>query len=195
MTTVFVGGSRRVNRLNSDVRSRLAAIAEKELQVVVGDASGADKAVQGYFRDIGYGRVAVYCTGETCRNNLGGWPTTHVAPPSNTKRKDRAFFSLKDRAMSGVATHGLMLWDGDSVGTLANVVRLQRAQCPVVVYLSHEKRFVEVRSYKDLLLISKSGPPGILQRVEDSVASETDAVETPQGPQNLSLFNIGVVAS
>jgi hypothetical protein len=47
MTTVFIGGSRHITRLTSDVRARLDRIVSSHLPVVVGDANGADKVVQG----------------------------------------------------------------------------------------------------------------------------------------------------
>ena len=43
---VFVGGSRHVSRLNERVRERLDKIIQKRLPILIGDASGADKAVQ-----------------------------------------------------------------------------------------------------------------------------------------------------
>jgi len=46
---VFIGGSRDVSRLDAAVKGRLLRIVEKRLPVVIGDASGADKAVQRYF--------------------------------------------------------------------------------------------------------------------------------------------------
>lgn len=49
MTKVFIGGSRHVSRLTAPVLERLHTIMEKELSVIVGDANGADKAVQNYF--------------------------------------------------------------------------------------------------------------------------------------------------
>lgn len=47
-STVFIGGSRRISRLNDMIRERLDLIVNKKLQVLLGDANGADKAVQAY---------------------------------------------------------------------------------------------------------------------------------------------------
>ena len=43
---VFVAGSRQISRLPAEVRSRLDTMIEKGFQILVGDANGADKAVQ-----------------------------------------------------------------------------------------------------------------------------------------------------
>ena len=46
MTKVFIGGSRRVTRLNADVQRRIDKIIEQGFPILVGDANGADKAIQ-----------------------------------------------------------------------------------------------------------------------------------------------------
>lgn len=188
MTTVFIGGSRKVNRLNDAIKRRLNTMIEKQIPVLVGDASGADKAVQSHLRDMAYAHVAIFCTGDVCRNNVGNWPVTHIQPTESAWRKDRKFFTLKDRAMSSKATHGFMLWDGESLGTLSNVVRLQREGRPVVVYMQPTNRFVDVRSQKDLLALAKDCAPDLLSRAEQSVALELGEFAPAPRSANLALF-------
>ena len=86
MTSEFIGGSRRITRLEAEVRRRLDRIVEKGLPVVIGAA----------------------------------------------------------------ATVGLMLWDGQSRGTLMNVLRLADRNKLVVVYVQPRKSFVDVRTHSDL---------------------------------------------
>ena len=88
MTKVFIGGSRRISRLDAEVKRRIDRMIEKRLPVIVGDANGADKAVQDYLRTKDYDLVEVFCSGDSCRNNRGGWPTRTVPVPSGGKRKD-----------------------------------------------------------------------------------------------------------
>lgn len=114
------------------MRARLDNIVEKKLLVLVGDANGADRAVQQYLKGKGHDRVVVFCTNGECRNNLGGWPVHNV--PFAHKRRDFAFYSAKDRCMTEEATVGFMIWDGESRGTEANIVRLLEAGKKVVVY-------------------------------------------------------------
>ena len=73
MTRVFIGGSRHITRLEAEVRRRLDRIVEKGLPVVIGDANGADKAVQRYLSDRQFQRVEVFSADESPRNNVGGW--------------------------------------------------------------------------------------------------------------------------
>jgi adenine-specific DNA-methyltransferase len=148
VTRVFIGGSRRITRLEADVRRRLDRIVEKGLPVVIGDANGADQAVQRYLSEQKFEKIEVYCADESPRNNVGGWPVRVIRP--GHARKDFDYYATKDRAMATAATVGLMLWDGQSRGTLMNVLRLADRNKPVVVYVQPRKGFVDVRTHSDL---------------------------------------------
>jgi hypothetical protein len=82
MTKVFIGGSRKLSRLNADIRHRLDRIIDGGFAVVVGDANGADKAVQSYLKSKNYDSVEVFCAGKACRNNVGSWPARRFQPIS-----------------------------------------------------------------------------------------------------------------
>jgi hypothetical protein len=164
MTKVFVGGSRQVSRLNAEVRRRLDRIIEKELPVVVGDANGADKAVQRYFDESGYRRVEVFCSGPECRNNLGRWPERHV--PVAAGDRGFAFYATKDAAMAREASVGLMIWDRKSVGTLLNVSRLVEQQKTAVVYIVPERRFLDIKTELDWEALLACGGPVLRREFE-----------------------------
>src|SRR2546426_6399537 len=70
-STIFVAGSRQISRLPTEVKARLDTMIEKGFQILVGDANGADKAVQRYFADKAYPHVLVHCMKDHCRNNIG----------------------------------------------------------------------------------------------------------------------------
>lgn len=157
-TRVFVAGSRAVSRLNAAIRERLDRIMEAQHDVLIGDANGADRAVQQYLADRKYERVTVFCTGLRCRNNVGQWNTHMVAPPVGVNG-GFDFYTAKDREMAARATHGLMLWDGASRGTFANIRNLVLAEKPVVVYVTPTKAFVNVRTSADVdKLPAQAGP-------------------------------------
>ena len=164
-TTVFIAGSRAISRLNDTIRKRIDNIVLEGHDVVVGDANGADRMVQQYLADKGYQRVVVYCTGARCRNNVGAWPTVAVAPPAGV-HGGFEFYAAKDQQMAEAATHGLMLWDGESRGTLANVKNLLAAKKPSVVYLSPLKKFLTVRSTDDLGNLLETVGPFALEGVK-----------------------------
>lgn len=147
MDSVFIAGSRAVSKLTADVKERLENIAKKQFVVLIGDANGADKAVQTYLHDMGYPRVIVYCMDE-CRNNKGGWPIRFNAGDSKSRR-DRFYYGIKDRAMAKDATWGFMLWNGESKGTIANVLNLLALEKKVLLFLTSKKRFYTLRSQED----------------------------------------------
>ena len=131
MSTIFIGGSRHVSRLSSQVRERLDNVMRKGHDVVVGDANGADKAVQKLLHEADYRKVTVYCSGDRPRNNLGQWGLHTVTPPKAARGFQ--FYAAKDREMAQAADFGLMIWDGKSPGTVLNVLRLVRAGKPAVL--------------------------------------------------------------
>jgi hypothetical protein len=147
MSAVFIGGSRRLGRMNAELSRRLDNIINKEICVLVGDANGFDRATQAYLADRGYGRVVVYCTAGTCRNNIGDW-TVHTVEYEGRDR-GRAFYTAKDDAMLRDANYGLFAWDHKSEGTLRNVRKMAEQGKPSVVYISPMKRFITVRNVED----------------------------------------------
>jgi len=150
MRSVFVAGSRAVSKLNSQIRERLDNVIQQNLQVLIGDANGVDKAVQRYLAKSRYQNVVVYCM-ESCRNNAGDWPTRNHSAAINAAR-DRHYYGIKDLAMSQDADCGLMLWDGISKGTLTNVLNLLNAHKKLLLYLGPKKAFFKLNSYEDFHL-------------------------------------------
>jgi len=167
MTKVFIAGSRKLSRLNSDVKRRIDNMIEKDFTILVGDANGADKAVQKYLADKHYQNVVVHCMVGNCRNNVGQWSSREVTAPNDAR--GFAYYSLKDKAMVDDTTYALMLWDGESKGTLNNVVNLLRQNKPVVVYLAPKKAFYNLRSNADLQELLSKCDRASVQRFEQEL--------------------------
>jgi hypothetical protein len=148
MTKVFIAGSRKLSRLNPEVKRRIDNMIEKDFTILVGDANGADKAVQKYLSDRNYRNVIVHCMADNCRNNIGQWPAREITAPKGVR--GFSYYAMKDQAMVDDTTYGLMLWDGESKGTLNNVINLLRQDKPVAVYLAPKKTFQNLRSTSDL---------------------------------------------
>ena len=144
---VFIGGSRKITRLPGKITERLDRIIEKGFPVLVGDAGGADRAVQEYLNDRKYGRVEVFCMEGACRNNVGAWATRAVPAPKGTK--GAAYYSIKDAEMTRESTIGLMIWDGRSSGTLANVSRLLGQGKKAIVYVAPLHDFFNLADMDD----------------------------------------------
>jgi hypothetical protein len=182
MTKVFIGGSRRISRLSADVRRRIDRIIEQGLPVLVGDANGADKAVQQYLHDRSYQAVEVFCSNGECRNNLGKWPIRAVA--TGQARRDFDYYAAKDEQMAQEASVGLMIWDGKSAGTLANAARLLRQDKKVVVYAAPAKQFLTLQAEADWeRLLSGCG-----RDVREKVIRAARGPRGKEGGRQKSLF-------
>jgi len=169
LTTVFVGGSRKISRINADVKQRIDRMIESGLRVVVGDANGADKAIQTYLHEREYQNVQVFCTAGDCRNNVGNWPIRRVDPPH--RARDFAFFTAKDAAMAEEADAALMLWDGESTGTLVNIARMTARGKPAVIYIAPAKAFETVKTRGDLEQLLSGCAPEHRLRINDYIAT------------------------
>jgi hypothetical protein len=133
--------------LNLVIRGRIDDLVNRRCTILIGDANGADKAVQQYLADRNYDRVTVYCM-EKCRNNIGHWPIRNVEPPRNSR--GFAYYAAKDLVMSQEAKCGLMLWDGKSKGTLNNMLNLIGAEKRTLIYFAPEGDFHLVATEADL---------------------------------------------
>jgi hypothetical protein len=170
MTKVFIAGSRQLSRLNADVKLRIDTMIEKGFTILVGDANGADKAVQRHLAENGYRNVIVHCMADNCRNNVADWPTREVPAPKGAR--GFAYYATKDQAMVDDAEYGLMLWDGESKGTLNSVINMVRQGKPVVVYLAPKRAFQNVRSADDVTRLLNQCDRASVQRFERELGIE-----------------------
>jgi hypothetical protein len=148
MTKVFIAGSRALSRLNPEVKRRIDTMMDKGFTILVGDANGADKAVQRYLAEKQFRNVVVHCMVGNCRNNVGSWPTREIAAAPGAR--GFAYYSTKDLAMVNDAQYGFMLWDGESKGTLNSVINMVHQNKMVVVYIAPKKKFQNMRSPGDV---------------------------------------------
>lgn len=149
MTKVFIAGSITIKHLDPKVKDRIDKIvAADELSVLVGDADGADSAIQAHLFNAGMYRTTVFCSGPKPRNNIGDWPV-HVVT-SRYAEGSRAFFTAKDLCMAEVADVGLMIWDAKSTGTLSNVLELLARKKKSVVFVNKAKAFKNVGTVAQL---------------------------------------------
>lgn len=147
--------------------------------VVIGDADGADEAMQSYFASSGYRNVTVYCMADRCRNNLGDWPTKHIS--ANRQKKDFAYYATKDEEMARAASHGFMIWDGKSKGTLNNMLNLLKQQKKVLVYFSPDKSCHTLGSFNNLAVLLRKCPSIDRRKFERELTLSTFAVAEESG--------------
>ena len=76
---LFAFGSKSINDITGfTICSVLDDAIDKGEEILVGDCSGADAAIQKYLYDREYKSVTVYVSGDKVRNNIGGWNVKHV---------------------------------------------------------------------------------------------------------------------
>ncbi len=186
MNTVFIGGSRHVSRLPAPAKERLDNIVKSGLHIVVGDANGADKAVQKHLSGVAYADVEVFCSGDVCRNNLGDWPTRRVHPAKSVKGFQ--FYAAKDREMAQAADFGLMIWDGKSPGTVLNVLRLIKAGKKAVLFNSPEAKTTTFKAMSDWEAFLAHCETSLKSDLRDRATPEEWSLEDAPQP---SLLNLG----
>ena len=164
---VFIGGSIRISRLNNIIRDRLNNIIIQGLQVYIGDANGVDKAVQKYLNEKNYKKVTVFCSGNSCRNNIGNWKTEYITV--SNKLKGRNFYMVKDKIMAEKAQYGFMVWDGRSAGTLNNALNLLKDQKKVVLYFAPEQHCHTISNIIELNLFLEKCDKKKLELIERKI--------------------------
>ncbi|MGP8051898.1 MAG: hypothetical protein ACLPYB_14970 [Desulfobaccales bacterium] len=145
---VFIGGSRKIAKLNREIKNRIDNIIKNDFIILIGDANGVDKSIQQYLFSQKYKNVYVFCVNNECRNNVGSWIVKRIQ--SNHSKKDYKYYSSKDIQMANETDFGFMIWDGESKGTLNNVINLIRQNKKLLLYFSPEKAFYNISNFTEL---------------------------------------------
>ena len=178
---VFIAGPRAVSVLSPAVEERLNNIYVNNITVLVGDADGVDKAVQNYLNSLGYKNVIVFASGRRVRNNVGSWEVQVIDVPSNIRGFD--FYAKKDEAMASDAEYGFMIWNGESKGTLNNIVNLLALDKKTLVYLTKTESMYNIDSMEKLQeLLDICGQNAL------SLFNRLPAVASSSSFQQLTIF-------
>lgn len=153
---VFIAGPRAISKLDNVILERLRSICDKKYTVFVGDANGIDKAVQKFLFEIGYANVSVFVSGNAARNNIGNWQVKNIEVDKKLKGFD--FYAQKDLAMAKQADYGFMIWNGESKGTLNNIINLIGDGKKVLVYFTPNKQFISIGCKEELETFLASCP-------------------------------------
>ena len=186
ITKVFLSGSRKISRLNDMIRRRIERMLDQGFHIVVGDANGADKAIQKYLAVANYCNVKIYCAGSICRNNVGGWDVKNIDVDPNLK--GRNFYTQKDKEMAFVADYGFVLWDGKSSGSINNIVELVNRQKSVVVYFAPKREFHTMKRLDDVYTLLKHCDEIDYRKIIKNIGLNShleDLSQSPQGSLNL----------
>jgi hypothetical protein len=145
---VFIAGPRAISSLNEKIKPRLENIITGNLKVLVGVAAGIDRTIQAYFSARNYRNVLVFASNGIARNNVGNWPVRTVEADSHIRGFD--FYAAKDRMMAHNADYGLMMWNGESKGTLNNIINLVSLGKKAVLFFYPREHFFTINSMDDI---------------------------------------------
>ena len=122
---VFISGSKSISALPEEVKSLLDSYIDTGAEILVGDCYGVDAAVQKYLESKGCGKVTIYCSGETPRNNFVTGAKVCSCAEAAKGLTGSAFHYVKDIQMAQDCDQALMVWDGKSKGTAENIRRVK----------------------------------------------------------------------
>jgi hypothetical protein len=105
-------------------------------------------------------------------------PTRQVA--ANSSRRDFDFYATKDIQMAQEASVGLMIWDGESAGTLMNVWRLIKQNKKAVILEVTKRASHELNSESEWKDFFSAHSDEVRQRIERLSASESKVTEPVQ---------------
>ena len=127
---VFISGSKSISALPEEVKSLLDEHIALGTEFLVGDCYGVDAAVQKYLESKGCGKVTIYCSGETPRNNFVMGAKVCSCAEAAKGLTGNAFQYVKDIQMAQDCDTALMVWDGKSKGTAENIRRIKEMGKP-----------------------------------------------------------------
>lgn len=158
---VFVAGARNITELDFSVQKKLSAMINNGYDIIVGDCFGIDALVQKFCNDFGYRNVTVYASNGHARNNIGNWKVKDIYVPPNIHGFD--FYKQKDMAMAIDSDCGFMIWNGESRGTLNNMINLISQEKTVLVYLTTVKKLIVIKSFTELSSLIRRFAPAALK--------------------------------
>jgi len=145
---IFIAGPRAVSELNHAITNRIDNIIKQDFEILVGDASGIDSAIQRECYNKGYKSVKVYASNGSARNNVGNWKVELVDVPNRLKGFE--YYAAKDYQMAVDADYGFMIWNGKSKGTLNNMINLLKFNKMVILYYIPEGNLYKITNMNGL---------------------------------------------
>lgn len=153
---VVLAGSIKFHALPDEVIQLLENLLDANVEFLIGDARGIDTEFQRYLKVKTYPSVRVFFSGLALRTNLGLWPATPVRAAGNAR--GAALHGAKDRHMTGIASEGVMVWDGESVGTIANVLDLLDQEKRCFLFVGPENELLCLESIREIGPIAETYP-------------------------------------
>lgn len=131
---IFIGGSKTIGRLSPRVKKAITDFMAGGHDILLGDCYGVDLAVQHFLSESSYKKVTVYTACDKARHNTGAWNEKVI----KTDKIGYSAHRQKDKAMIEKCDFAMMVWDGKTKGTRANIEELKKVNKKVVVFSENE---------------------------------------------------------
>jgi len=140
--SVFISGSIAIKTLPTQVKNSVLKIMDQNMTILVGDASGIDTLIQDLCDTQNYTNLIVYTITPLPRYlSTKSSSFKYIFVDSDIK-KERERQTYKDKAMSEDSTFSLVIWDGYSKGSYANIRRAFEQNKKVKVFYSEINDFI-----------------------------------------------------
>jgi len=136
---VFISGSISIKRLPKEALKSIDKIISKKFEILVGDARGVDSLVQEYCDSRGYHNVTVYSIYDIPRNKISDkFKFKKIGMDKSVRRKrESERQQAKDQAMTKDCDYCLVIWNGKSKGSYANILRAKKLKKVVKVVIDN----------------------------------------------------------
>jgi hypothetical protein len=88
--------------------------------------------------------------------------------------------------MADDADVALMLWDGQSSGTIVNVARLVSRSKPTVIYSAPTKTFATLKAPEELIEFLSAADPGVRAKLDDYITSTSPNLRNRRSSDRLA---------
>ena len=139
---VFISGSISIKKLPNKVKESILKIIDKNLEILVGDANGIDSLIQDFCKEKQYFNVIVYTIEFLPRYKADEKFNVIKVNVSKDIKKDRQRQQEKDKQMTLDSNYSLVIWDGKSKGSYANIIRAIDNNQKAKVYLTEINDFL-----------------------------------------------------
>ena len=136
---VFISGSISIKKLPKEAQKSIDNIINKNFEILVGDAKGVDSLVQRYCASRGYYNVKVYSIYDAPRNKISDkfrFEKVEVSESVRRKRESERQ-QAKDQAMTRDCDYCLVIWNGKSKGSYANILRAKELKKGLKVVINN----------------------------------------------------------
>jgi len=141
--SVFISGSISIKKLPNQVINSIKMMISKNMTILVGDAPGIDILVQDLCNKENYLNVIVYTVTSIPRYKANQQFQEKYIFVSQDVKSQRERQIYKDKVMSEESIFSLVVWDGVSKGSHANIIRALDNNKRVKVYHKEISNYIE----------------------------------------------------